>query len=78
MTFLFRSYRSYVTRDKHNPRRRWLMYEFNTPRGVTTLMRRLRVSRVKRTRTVTYFRDELGHWRGRSESREIGEVLKRD
>ena len=78
MTFLFRSYRSYVTRDKHNPRRRWLVYEFKTPRGVITLMQRLRVSRVKRKRTVTYSRDRSGHWRERSRSREVTEILTRD
>ena len=78
MTFLFRSYRSYVTRDKHDPRRRWLVYEFKTPRGVITLVRSLRVSYVKQTRTVTYSRDKSGHWRERLGSRKITEVLQWD
>ena len=78
MTFLFRSYRSYVARDKHDPQRRWFVYEFTTSRGRITLMRRLRVSRVKRTRTVTYSRDGSGRWRERLGSRKITEVLQWD
>jgi hypothetical protein len=35
-----------VARDKHDPRRRWQVYEFKTPRGVITLMRALVVRRI--------------------------------
>lgn len=76
MTFYFRSYRSYLTRDKHDPRRRWQVYEFKTPGGVITLMQKLRVTRVKRT--VTYFRDKDGHWRAQSRSRKVTEILTQD
>ena len=76
MTFYFRSYRSYVTRDKHDPRRRWHVYEFKTSRGMITLMQRLRVTRVKRT--VTYSRDRDGHWRAQPSSRKVTEILTRD
>ncbi|TKB71605.1 MAG: hypothetical protein E8D46_15790 [Nitrospira sp.] len=76
MAFYFHSYRRYLTHDKHDPRRRWLVYEFKTPRGVMTLMQRLRVSRVKRT--VTYSRDGKGHWKAQSKSRKVTEILTRD
>lgn len=51
MTFYFRSYRRYLTRDKYDPRRRWLVYAFKTRGGVIMLIQRLRVSRVERTVT---------------------------
>ena len=47
MTFYFRSYRRYLTRDRYNPRRRWLVYAFRTRGGVTiTLKQALVVRRV--------------------------------
>ena len=58
MTFYFNAHRTYMTRDKHDSRRRWLVHEFKTPHGVIWLKQRLRVSHVKRT--VTYCPDESG------------------
>ena len=57
MRFLFSSCRTYMTRDKHDPRRAWLVYQFKTPRGVITLMQKLRVSYAIR-KTVTYYHDK--------------------
>ena len=48
MTFYFSSYRTYVARDKHNPRRRWHVYKFRTSRGVITLLREMQVRRIVR------------------------------
>lgn len=47
MTFYFRSCRRYLTRDKHDPRRRWRVYEFKTRGGVIiTLKQALVVRRI--------------------------------
>ena len=48
MTFYFNAYRTYVARDKHDPRRRWHVYKFTTSRGVITLLREMRVLRIVR------------------------------
>ena len=56
MTFYFSAHRTYVARDKHDPRRRWRVHKFTTSRGVIMLKQRLRVSHV--IRTVTYCPDE--------------------
>ena len=47
MTFYFRSHRRYLTRDKYDPRRRWLVYTFKTRCGVViTLKQALVVRRI--------------------------------
>ena len=52
MTFYFSAHRTYVARDKHNPRRRWRVYKFRTSRGVVQLVREMRVRRIVRTVAV--------------------------
>ncbi len=75
MTIYFRSCRNYVTRDKHDPKRRWYVYEFKTTGGVITLIQRMKVARLERT--VTYARDRDGRWRSQP-SRKVTEILTRD
>ena len=48
MTFYFNAHRTYVARDKHDPRRRWRVYKFTTSRGVITLVREMQVRRIVR------------------------------
>lgn len=76
MTLSFTKHREFTAKDKHNPRRRWHVYQFKTTRGVITLCQRLRVTRVKRT--VTYLCDENGRWREQSKSRKVTEMLTPD
>jgi hypothetical protein len=46
MTLYFRSYERYMIRDKHDPRRRWLIYEFKILGGrIITLKQKLVVPR---------------------------------
>ena len=52
MTFYFRAHRTYVARDKHDPRRRWHVHKFTTSRGVITLVREMRVRRIVRKEMV--------------------------
>ena len=48
MTFYFSAHRTYLARDKYDPRRRWRIYKFTTSRGVITLLREMRVRRIVR------------------------------
>ena len=57
MTFYFRSHRSYLTRDKHDPRRRWLVYAFKTRGGVIITLKQALVVRHIITKELRVYED---------------------
>ncbi|HEV8620949.1 MAG TPA: hypothetical protein VGQ79_07985 [Nitrospiraceae bacterium] len=54
MTFYFRAHRTYLARDRHNSRRWWRVYKFETSCGVITLKQPLVVRRIITKKILVY------------------------